>query len=195
MPDLEDCITNPNSPPRHVAVAHFLDDRTKGKTLPVIVVVGINYTQFSQLQVREPTVVQTGMYRPTSLVFSTCHNVGVKFPLPTECGYHLVGTNIFPWITKKPWSKLPIPGWNSIQEAVLLAFGYKDPIAELITLIKAFPSHVEAVIFHGANNCVPHYGIMFAKRSLSAGMSGFPILLCDNLSQQTQTIHNLAVIS
>jgi hypothetical protein len=198
MPTLEASISDPSHiQPKHVAVGHVLDMSSKDQKLPVVVAIGINYTQFGSLHqypnLLVPTVDDTKTYGKVLLALSAYTGIKNGFQLPVKDKYHLVLTNIFPWITTTPWANLPIPAWNCVQESVMLArFGYRDPITELISLVFSISSHISAVIFHRAANCVPHYGVEFGERVVAMEISTFPTLLCDNLSPRTTRIWNVA---
>jgi hypothetical protein len=61
-------------------------------------------------------------------------------------------------------------------------FGYGDPIVELISFVASISSHIVAVIFHGVENCVPHYALKFAQQVMALQTPRFPTLLSDNLA-------------
>jgi hypothetical protein len=134
------------------AVCHFLDHGTEGNNapLPVIVVIGINYSQHSStncyLTADVPIWGVTGMRGGIDRVLSHFRTANPPIPsLPTE--YHVVGTNIFPWITTTKWGDL-----NCHDEMILMQMhGYSNPVAICDDLIISLRPHLAAIIFHGDN--------------------------------------------
>ena len=168
----------PSSPVAHVAT---VDDAScsKGGDKKIILTVGINYTQFSSSPSFKWKICDnTLMGRAVNTVLRFC-GFGLS---STPTNYHLVATNIFPWITVDLWSSLFA---NAIEEAIFLdCVGYKYPYAHLNFLIQAFGNDLEYIIFHGANNAVPYLGADFLRRHSSRPISNPPtrVIFCDNLA-------------
>lgn len=141
------------------AVGHVLDDSAKNarRLLPIVVVIGINYTQHSPpkycyLNKDVPIWDATGMRDKIDGVFTYFRTRNPPLlTLPME--YHVVATNIFPWITTTNWGSL-----TCHEEMILMQMhGYSNPVAICDDLILNLHPHLEAIIFHG-DNCVAQYG-------------------------------------
>lgn len=151
--------------------AHSADDTD----LPVVVCCGINYGQLGSLTFPVGLTSPTGMTGFVQTAVSSIQGVNrCQFPFPAN--FHLVATNVFPWISASPWSGL---GLNSIEEAMLIhCLADRDPSQRLTKLIQDL--NPCSVFFHGANNYVP----AFANHAVKG--ADFPkteVIYCDNLSQ------------
>jgi hypothetical protein len=176
---LRDLITCPDrTVARNVAVGHVIADETQGCTddLPVVIAVGINYYQFRNrhsvcslsadcrkwlADPRKPsTWEESGMY---SNARSVCNLLDQRYRIDAcERGFHLVITNVFPWITKLGWGEL---GLSTYCEMILLRkFGFSDPVDNLRRLLKDLGRDVKLIIFHGVNSAVPFYAEDFERR-------------------------------
>jgi hypothetical protein len=142
--------------------------------LPVVVCCGINYGQIGTLAFPVGLASKTGMTGFVKTAVSRIQAVtGCKFPFPDK--FHLVATNVFPWISISPWLQLNL---NYIEEAMLIhCLADGNPSLRIARLIQALsPS---AVLFHGAGNCVSAY----ANHSIQhQGFKDCEVIYCDNLS-------------
>jgi hypothetical protein len=161
-------------------VLNVIDHSTQSSNpdLPVVVCVGINYTQFDEDgSIQCTSLVEDTTMRPHVIAAAAAiGKTSSACPLPE--GFHLVATNYFPWITSKRWSDLKL---NSIEEALLLrCYGDSDPTKRVADLVQEVNAH--SVFFHGANNCVPALALS-TVRFLSSWERPQNVVLCDNLSR------------
>lgn len=178
----------------HVAVGAVIDGNpAEDKDLPVVVAFGINYGQGAwYLNNSVPIVGSTGMRPKLDAVINClvttvdCETGEVRPDGP----YHLVAANIFPWITTVSWSSLP---FNAIEEALFIyCYSNRDPADHLLTVINAVGADLTSLVFHGANNAVPSFGVQFVQTHYSNLGRRFNIVFCDNLARGGNSIYNAA---
>lgn len=188
-----------------LAVGAILDRATDvaGEDLDrnVVIVVGINYTQFdakAKHVVIPPDWRDTVMWRSLGLALqeldSKCFKGDIacrypvdltQLPIVTPKPFHLVAVNYFPWITRSEWGAI---GLNSIAESLALrCWGYSNPaahIAELILKLSEYPSNVRNVpfvVFHGAQNAVPYLALETMRALSPTHYTNY--IFTDNLSR------------
>ena len=202
---LRDLITCPDrTVVRNVAVGHIIAENTLGRAddLPVVIAVGINYYQFRNKSSpgslsaecrtwltgpRNPSAPRTwewsNMYENAREVCQFVSKDAYKQ------GFHLVISNVFPWVSKLGWGELEL---SSYCEMILLTkFGFPDPVDNLLQLLKVLESGVGLIIFHGVNCAVPFYAQDFARRI--RGKSPLTVLV-NNLSYR-KAYKNLCILS
>jgi len=140
-----------------------------------------------------PTMKSMAWTAMTNAV-AACHCKPAS-PLPPQPDFHLVATNFFPWVTRRPWSELGTKGknpLNTIEEALLLyCFGDANPVNRISKLIaKIKPC---AALFHGANNCVPTLGAEVVRRR-GAGEGAPYWAFSDNLAPPQNPPCNAVVL-
>jgi len=171
-----------------VGVGFVIDEETRDlkEDLDIVLVVGINYGQGNAyLSTGVPVIDKTGMRPKLLSAFEAIASNAKCEPdwmLPAEDrSYHLVAVNIFPWITRRSWSA---HGFNSIEEALLIHCFSPFDIAQTIgTFIdRTAGEGFRALLFHGANNAVPHFGTVFAKDYEEVLRKEAEVVLCDNLA-------------
>jgi hypothetical protein len=116
------------------------------------------------------------MRRGVDRVLSHFRTANPSMPsLPTE--YHVVGTNIFPWITTTNWGSL-----NCLEEMILMQMhGYSNPIAICDDLTISLRPHLAAIIFHG-DNCVLQYDAKWIDTRRPNSLYGrLPTMFANNL--------------
>jgi len=170
-----------------------LQDTSKEK---IVLAVGINYGQgchYCKPPWITPTPLDwmddTGM-RPKINKLGTCSpcaGKGVGFP--TDNDYHLIVFNIFPFITQLSWSGQEL---NGIEEAKLLQ-DYWHWATNFLDLL-FFDLKPNLLIFHGANNAVPLFGMSYVSRPTFSRPSGTVAILCDNLAPSRRPILNCEIL-
>ena len=181
-------------------VTHVDDFSTNmgGGDWPVVVAVGINHgkaTELDTLNCRGEVCAPTLLRERLDETFQTVEASNLHNPVPSPGTYHLLSVNLFPWATKKPWSALKV---NNLDEALMLNLhGYRadDLLAPLEKLLQTLASKngkpVTWIVFHGSENCVPLFGVLYAKRN---DWTHLPeIMICDDL-RDTGPIENCIVL-
>jgi len=161
-----------NDTGKYQAVGHVIDEETNGSDFPVILVIGINYYQFSSGPMEDVGIWNNTIMRGNANAFLN----SVGFALEKQ--FRLVAANIFPWTTTKKWQSLQLK--NNYQTMALLElFGYKDPILSIRTLAGSLKD-LKAIIFHGVQSAVPFYAASFARQWV--GENRVRVFLSDSLS-------------
>jgi hypothetical protein len=201
-----------------LAVGAVLDNATlsQNQDLPVVVAIGINYTQFDSSKskvVLPQSWADTQMWRRLGLVLhrldSDCFrgeieerfreiwpDLDKKQPKP----FHLVAVNYFPWVTRSEWGAI---GLNAIAESIIIyCWGYANPaerVAQLIELIakarsgaEKYVGEIPFVVFHGANNAVPYFA--FETIRLLSGKFFSNYIFSDNLSRPSQPANAIVLL-
>ena len=160
----------------------------------IVLAIGINYGQGNYCSWPPVTPLDwmddTEM-RPKIDSLSKCYSRrGAIGKFPTPGNYHLIATNIFPFITNLSWSGQEL---NGIEEAKLLQDYWHWATDLLDTLLPALSP--EFLIFHGANNAVPLFGVSYISKKYLSKSPRAEVILCDNLARPGTTIHNCEIIS
>jgi len=182
----------------HVGKSPPIENAINDKTKEIVLAVGINYGQgcrYCKPSWITPTPLawmdDTEM-RPRidtlGKIFSSEWK-STKFPKDKDKEYHLVVTNIFPFITKLSWSGQVL---NGIEEAKLLQDYWNPAIGLLDQLVTTLSP--DYLIFHGANNAVPLFGMSYVSRPTFFRPSGMVIILCDNLAWAPRPIQNCEIL-
>jgi hypothetical protein len=160
-----------NEAGKHQAIGHVMDKETNGAAFPIVLVVGINYYQFSSGLMDDMGIWNDTTMRKNTMAFLNSVDIDL------EERFHLVAANLFPWITKTKWQQLELK--NGYQEMALLElFGYRNPLLSIRTLAESLED-LKAIIFHGVSSVIPFYAVSFARQWFSANRA--PVFLSDNL--------------
>lgn len=163
-----------NSPQRSTeAVFSVIDDAPFDDHFPVVLCVGINYSQFKGPKGGVSHAGKTYLHTKTGMranVASAFNKAGKGIPAE----YHLIASNFFPWITDQAWTSTCT---NRGAEAMLFhCCGYSNPVAVIGSLMNQIQP--EWVLLHGVNSCAPILGI---QALAYASLNNTTALVCDNL--------------
>jgi hypothetical protein len=184
------CPINPGPLPASI------DDSAIDLSREVVLAVGINYGQghdYCKHPWFPPASVvmmdDTGMRPKIDSLASQWSKSFPKAKFPKHGEYHLIATNIFPFITGASWAQLEL---NGIEEAKVL----QDYWTWATTLLdQLVPELVpDYLIFHGANNAVPLFGMSYVLKGYLYCSPRAEIFLCDNLAKPSVKIHNCEIL-
>jgi|GEM_PF-5181450 len=211
---------NPSQYPSHIRirksrnVQYFaLSNRTDGKALPIVVAVGVNYTQGAQTipdekpayskALKAPPLVEDRVNQFESAYISSCNANRTVWVNSALCDsalpanllddgtgeispYHLVMTNLSPWITTDSWNTIAGADGRNITADLLASppvgasTNLRSPFEHIRELKECLDKEEAPVVWigHGKDSVWEHFRILMEQMGVNNWMLtsnlGFP---------------------